>query len=265
MRTSRIYLLLALTGAALLAAYGAFMYVYTDHMFAPITLLAQPNPQAPSSAWQAPLVPFIHKVNTPARARKKDRKFGGFEVDVWTEQDKILAAHDARETQKGVLLSDIFAAVKHPAQKVWWLDVKQELSPAHLDAILAAAQTYNIPTTHLFFEVSPGPTAKLLKARNLPLLLGLGEGFEEDNQDPSKRAKLNAQALEEWQEYQPSAVAASFGKYAYLRAYFPHMPKAIYYSATQRPSIKKFFMRRHLQKDPSVRIFMTDEYDWINW
>ncbi len=257
-------MLLALTVAALLAAYGAFMYIYTDHMFTPITLLDSPNPQAPSTAWQTPLVPFIHKVNTPARARQKDHKFGGFEVDVWIEQEKILAAHDMHQAQKGVLLQDIFAAVKKPAQKVWWLDLKKELTPDNLDAILAAARTYQIPTEHLLFEVSPGPTAKLLKQHNLPLLLSLPEGFEEDGENAATRTQLNAQALAQWQAYEPAAVAASFGKYAYLRAYFPHMPKAIYYFATQRPSIKKFFMRRHLQKDPSVKIFMTDEYDWIN-
>ena len=38
------------------------------------------------------------------------------------------------------------------------------------------------------------------------------------------------------------------------------MPKAIYYSATVRPSLKKTFMKRQMATDPSVRIFMLDEY-----
>ena len=90
------------------------------------------------------------------------------------------------------------------------------------------------------------------------------EGFEQDNGDFVQRTKLNAQALALWEKYQPVAVSASFGKYVHLQAYFPQMPKAIYYSATKRPSLKKTFMRQHMRRDNSVKIFMVDEYDWIN-
>lgn len=264
MRTYKIVLSVLVLAVAIAGAYVSFMYLYTDHMFTPITLLAAPNPAAPNTQWTAPHVPFIHKVNTPARARQKDHKFGGFEVDVLSYNGKILAAHDPIEAQRNISLADIFAAVQNPAQKVWWLDVKGQLTGTEIDEILALAAQYNISTEHLLFEASAGPTAQRITQKNLPLLLPLPDGFDQDHNDPEMRAKLNANVLALWEEYRPKAVSASFGKYAYLQAYFPNMAKAIYYSATQRPSLKKRLMRRHLRRDPSVHIFMTDEYDWIN-
>ena len=242
----------------------SFMYLYTDHMFTPISLLSAPSPAAPHQTWQSPSVPFIHKVNTPTRAQQKDAKFGGFEVDVLSYQGNLLAAHDTLEAQRHISLGQIFASVKNPAQKVWWLDVKGELTNAEIDTLVALAAQYHIPREHLLFEASAGPTAKRIKQKKLGLLLPLPDGFDQDHNDPEERAALNARVLALWEEYHPLAVSASFGKYAYLQAYFPNMAKAIYYSATQRPSLKKHLMRQHLRRNPSVRIFMTDEYTWIN-
>lgn len=264
MRPSKIFLATCFVLLACAGAYAAFMYVYTDHMFAPVPLLAQPSPQAPASTWTAPKAKFIHRVNSPTRARFKDHKFNGFELDVWMHEGQPFAAHGQTELQRDIPLGSIFGAVENPAQKAWWLDLKTELTETDLQAILQTAQEYHIPTENLLFEAGPGPTAKLIKQYHLGLLLALPEGFEEDHQDPQKRAELNAQVLALWQEYQPAAVSASFGKYGHLRAYYPNMPKAIYYSATRRPSLKKYFMAAHMQKDPSVQIFMTDEYTWIN-
>jgi hypothetical protein len=264
MRTYKVILSLFALFVAGAVAYVSFMYVYTDHMFAPLPLLQAPNISAPHQVWNAPVVPFVHKVNTPQRARKKDDKYPGFEVDVLAHDTQLLAAHDTLEAQRNINLEAIFSAVKDPAQKTWWLDIKSELSNQQIDEIIQLAKRHNIPMEHLLFEVSAGPTAKRITQKKLGLLLPLPDGFDQDQNDPETRAKLNAQALALWEEYQPLAVSASFGKYAYLRAYFPNMQKAIYYSATQRPSIKKAWMRKHMQKDPSVKIFMTDEYTWIN-
>lgn len=264
MRVYKIILSVGVLIVACIIAYISFMYVYTDHMFAPIALLEQPHMTVSSKKWVAPIVPFIHKVNTPTRARKKDTKYPGFEIDVLSQNGELLAAHDLVEANRNIKLTDIFGAIKNPQDKVFWLDIKKELSDEEIDTIVQQAAQYNIPAEHLLFEVSAGPTAKRITQKNLSLLLPLLEGFDEDNNNPRLRAQLNTDMLALWEEYKPLAVSASFGKYAYLRAYFPNMPKAIYYSATKRPSIKKPFMRRHMEKDPSVKIFMTDEYSWIN-
>lgn len=265
MRAYKIILSLCILLVACTTAYVSFMYVYTDHMFAPVSLLVKPNGTARAQhEWAAPLVPFIHKVNTPQRAHQKDKKFGGFELDVLSQNGQLLVAHDPTKTARQVTLDDIFKTVKNPQEKVWWLDVKGELTDEEINTILRLAQAYHIPENHIFFEASVGPTAKRLTQKKVGLLLALPDGFDRDGNDPATRTKLNENLLNLWKEYQPMAVSASFGKYAYLQAYFPNLPKAIYYSATQRPSVKKFFMRRHMAQDPSVKIFMTDEYDWIN-
>ncbi len=259
----RIIVSCVLLALCAFALYSAFMYVYVEHMFTPVPLLAQPVEQTPHTPWPALREPvrFLHKVNTPARARHKESRFDGFEVDVWGES--LLAAHDEREARRTITLANIFAAVKHPGQKLWWLDLKNELSEEALTRIVQTATQAGIAPQQLLFETSPGPTAQLIVKHNLGLLLQLPEGFEQDAQDPATRTRLNAHALSLWQQYRPVAVSASFGKYAYLHAYFPNMPKAIYYSSTKRPSLKKPLMARRFQKDPSVKIFMTDEYTYL--
>lgn len=253
-------MLLILAGAG---AYGAFMYVYTENMFAPVPLLTAPQTQAPHTPGLKNYTRFIHRVNTPARAKQKDKYFDGFETDVWENNGTFLAAHDEQEAQHQTALGAVFEAVANPAQKIWWLDLKQELSAEQLETLLQIAENYKIPPENLFFESVPGPTAALLAQRGLNLLLQLPEGFNEDGADEKRRAAINQQMLALWEQYRPAAVSASFGKYGHLKAYFPDMPKAIYYSATVRPSLKKPLMAARMKKDPSVKIFMTDEYTWM--
>lgn len=265
MRRSRIILSAILLAVFSLGAYAAFMYVYTEWKFAPVELLQEPNHAAPHAQWNAPQERlFIHQVNTVRRAKNKDRSYNGYELDLLPETagGELFVAHDESALPGKVKLADIFSAVKNPQDKTYWLDLKTELTPAQLDEILQTARQFNVPEQNLLFETVPGPTAKLINQKGLALLLQLTDGFDEDEKDPAKRAEINRRALAEWTEYRPAAVTASFGKYPYLRAYFPDMPKAVYYSATRRPSLKKPFMVRHIQKDPSVRIFMIDEYTW---
>ena len=86
--------------------------------------------------------------------------------------------------------------------------------------------------------------------------------FDSDLGDPQTRKEINQKTLQQWKEYRPAAVSAVFDQYPYLRAYFPEMPKAIYYASTKRPSLKKPFMLRHMKEDPSVKIFILTEYTW---
>lgn len=263
MRTYRIILSLCTLAIALAVAYSAFMFVYTDYKFAPISFLIAPNRTDLASTWETPQLDFIHQINTPARAQKKAIKYDGLEIDVWLQDGQLLAAHDSLQAQAHIPLEAIFAAVKDPAQKFWWLDIKSDLTSKEIETIVQLANRYQIPLDHLLFEAT-GNTALAITQKQLPLLLPLPEGFDQDNNDPTIRTKLNADALALWEKYHPTAISASFGKYAYLQTYFPNVPKAIYYSATKRPSIKKNFMRRHMRRDKSVKIFMVDEYDWIN-
>ncbi len=263
MRASKIIFSVCLLLLTLLMVYSAFMYVYTENMFAPLNPLVTAYQTKPGVSVLEGYTRFIHRVNTPKRARQKDKHFAGFEVDVWRQNDQFLAAHDPRQVAAQVPLTDIFASVKNPAEKWWWLDLKQELSAAELDQLVLLTTQYNIPPTHLLFEASAGPTADAITQRGYPLLLQLPEGFNEDRGNPARRVELNRQLALLWQKYTPVAVSASFGKYTTLRAYFPAMPKAIYYSATVRPSLKKYLMSRRMQQDPSVKIFMTEEYTYL--
>ena len=264
MKKSRIVLYLVLLVVFLFGAYAAFMYVYTEWKFLPVELVQEPSPAAPHAEWKAPnTLLYLHKVNTPRRSARKEKSFDGYEIDLQADAEGILwVAHDPEEMSAKIKLSDIFAALKNPGGKAYWLDLKTQLTPEQLDQILLTAEAFRIPQENLLLETVPGDTAKLINQRGLQLLLQLPESFDKDAGDPKTRHELNQNALQQWEEYRPAAVSASFGKYPYLRAYFPEMPKAIYYSSTKRPSLKKPFMVRHMEEDPSVKIFMLDEYTW---
>lgn len=265
MRKYKLTVLVVLTALFSFGAYAAFMYVYTESKFAPVRLLADPLQNAPSSAWKSGSdLLFIHQVNTVRRARNKDARYNGYELDILPAEEggELFVAHDAAALPAQVKLADIFAALKRPQDKTYWLDLKAELTPAQLDEILQTAKRFNIPQENLLFEAPAGPTAKMIQKKGLSLLLQIREGFDQDGKAPKRRAQLNRQILADWEEYRPAAVAASFGKYPFLRGYFPNMPKAVYYSATKRPSLKKTFMARRMQEDPSVKIFLIDEYTW---
>ncbi len=264
MKKSRIVLYIVLLLIFSFGAYAAFMYVYTEWKFLPVELLQEPNNADPHAEWKAPdTLLYLHQVNTPRRSERKENAYGGYEIDLQTDANGSLwVAHDKEEMAQEIKLSDIFSALKNPAQKAYWLDLKSELTPDQLEQILLTAQAFHIPQENLLLESVPGPTAKLINKKGLNLLLQLPAHFEKDFGDPQSRKEINQNALQEWEEYRPSAVSASFGKYPYLRAYFPQMPKAIYYSSTKRPSLKKPFMVRHMKADPSVKIFLIDEYTW---
>lgn len=252
--------------AVLLAAgaYAPFMRGYAARMTAPLPgTLTPPQKEALTSGFQPPSARFLHKVNTRYRARKKDALYPGFEIDILRHPNgNLVVAHDETELPYAVALPDLLAVIKNPAEKTYWLDLKTPLTDEDLRYLQQVAQHFHISPERFMFEAAPGPTAERLKKYGFSLLLQIPDGFDEDGNDPFQRARLNAQLTESLQKYQPQAVAGSFGKYKYLQAYFPHTRKAIYYSSTKRPSLKKRYLAQEMQKDPTVVIFMLDEYNF---
>lgn len=238
--------------------YTSAMYGYAWIKVRPIT------PAAPVSelttARTMPFVHMIHRVNTVNRARAKDKAYIGMEIDLSRVNGKLLVAHDASNFDQAVPLESIFSAVQNPSQKIWWIDLKNSLSQADIDDLLATAAKYHIPTEHLLFETTAGKTAQRLKQNNLLLLLQLPDGISAAIRRPQQHMAYNASLEKLLQQYQPYALTASLGKYPYLKTYFPHYNKAIYSSTIIRPSLKKYFLTRIMCHDPSVVIWMQDEY-----
>lgn len=260
----RFFTLAAKIAAVCIAAalcYAAFMYAYVQQKFVPLSPLADVyNITSAPAAWDSDVL-FIHAVNTPARARAKDARYRGLEIDLNRLPDgSLVAAHDATRFHQASALKDILAALKNPAEKTYWLDLKIPLTQADIDQITQTAQAFHIAKEQLFFEAPGGETARVLTKNGFPILLSLPDGFDQDDNQPARRAELNAQLAALLKEYQPAAIAGSLGKYPYLRAYFPQVNKAVYTSTTKRPSLKKTFLAQKIKQDPSVKIFMVDEY-----
>ena len=245
----------------LAALYAGFMFAYVHIKFTRIKPLAAASPVS-SPEFNLNDILFIHAVNTPERARAKDARYNGFEIDLnFLPDGRLAVAHDESQFSAGLVLDDILSAVKRPEQKAYWLDLKVPLSQQDIDGLKQTADRFRIPYNRFIFETSGGETARLLTRNGFTILLQVIDGFNEDGNDPAKREALNREMARQLEEYRPAGVSGSLGKYVYLRAYFPHVNKAIYTSTTKRPSLKKQFMARYMKKnDPSVKIFMLDEY-----
>lgn len=259
-------ILFLLLGLFILAGllYAPFMRFYVKRMMTPLQpLLAPAQEQAYTQGYRPPSPRFLHAVNTVYRARQKDAKYPGFEMDIIrSPQGGLLVGHDESALPYAVNLADIFASLNNPQNKTYWLDLKIPLNETDVKYLQSLALRFGIPKEQLMFETSAGETAQLLKEAGFSILLQLPDGFDKDDSSPQKRQRLNQLLADQLQQYQPQAVVGSFGKYKYLQAYFPNTRKAIYYSSTKRPSLKKTYLQEAFDKDPSVIIFMTDEYNF---
>lgn len=238
--------------------YSAVMFVYVKIQMRPLKPLVPAS--AAASHDMRRQVHLLHEVNSVQRAKAKDRDFEGFEMDLNRVNGQLMLAHDEKDFSRAVPLSAVFETVQKPAEKTYWMDLKTTLTPQDIDELKALAARYGVSPRRMLFETGPGETADLLNAAGFPILLQVVTGFGEDGNDPQTRAELNVQMEELLRRYRPFAIAASLGKYPALRAYFPLYNKAIYSATTVRPSLKKKFLKDAMFKDPTVLLFMQDEY-----
>ena len=102
MRTYRLVLALVLLALVLTGAYTAFMYVYTEQKFTLPKLLTEPSDYTVGTPSKQIL--FLHQVNTPRRAKKKEDKYSGFELDLMAAPEKndkkIYVARDEKQEIK---------------------------------------------------------------------------------------------------------------------------------------------------------------------
>lgn len=255
MKTASRLLILFICAALL---YSTAMYGYVWMKMRPLSPIAPVS--AVSSLDTRPQVRMVHAANSVRRAKAKDASYGGFELDLNRVNGKLMVAHDQRHFKDAVPLSDIFAAVKNPAQKTYWIDLKTPLSQSDIDELKAQAALYGVSPRRMLFETAGGPTAQLLGQNGFPILLQTVDGFDYGGPDAQKRAALNAEMETQIRKYRPFAVAGSLGKYPYLKAYFPQYNKAVYSATTVRPSLKKKFLSDAMLKDPKVLVWMQDEY-----
>ncbi|MGB2579634.1 hypothetical protein AAIR98_001553 [Elusimicrobium simillimum] len=261
-------LLFAVAGALILVVgffvFSTVMFVYVENKFKPITPIGTIYNTATYPDKRFDTVLMVHQVNSPRRAAFKEKTFNGFELDIITDGNgKVSVAHDDRQLKHDYKLEDIFAAMQEPQTHLFWFDVKNELTQQDIDAILAAAAKFNIPKSNMLFERTGGETLTLLNKNGLLTMYQIIDSFDKDGGDPARREEINAEMQAEIEKYKPFAIVASLGKYPYLRTYFPNMKKAIHYSTTKRPSIKKILIERKMLKDPKAEFFMVDEYTYI--
>ena len=252
-------------GIVVLYVIGA--YFYTLNHVRPVSPVVTPSLTKSPTIWKPEVFSFIHQTNERQRMLTKSRRYQGFEIDTYTEPGKreIRVAHDPRQFKNQMTLQAAFAIPKDPKHSYYWIDMKSPLTQEQIDDVKNIARMSGVPLENLIFEppASEDEHAKLLVQNGLNVILFI-TGFEK-NMTPQQTADLVAKTQQRIDEIKPLAISSGMGIYPYLKAYFPNYYKAICYNTTKRPSLKKFFMRRQMRKDPTVIMFLNDEYNWDNF
>lgn len=261
------FFLCLITAAGAFALYALGAYLYTLHNLRPVTPLTEPSQTAPASSWRPDDISFVHQTNSRERLLKKSKKYNGFEIDTYTlpEEETVFVAHDPGQLKYKMTINTAFAIPQDAQNTYWWIDMKTLLTQSQIEQILRAARRFGIPQDHLIFEprMNHEDQALLLKKNGLNVILQI-TGFYKENLDARQTASKVAEIQRQIDLIKPLAISSGMGNYPYLKAYFPRYPKAVCYNTTKRPSLKKRFMKRQMQKDPSVIMLLTDEYDWDN-
>jgi len=262
--TARTSTLILTAAFSVFAAYAGICYFLAKNHIKQPKLLAEPCTEETGKELYQPQDPmFIHKANYPDRIRKKEIKYNGFEFDLSKRDGRLYVAHNTEEISRNISLSDLLSAVSTPEKHNYWLDMKTVLDDKDIREIKNTVGKYGIPRSHFFFEPASDDNALALKKEGFSIVFPIF-GFGRGEQTPEKTKVLIAQTEEKLKKIRPNAIATVIGQYPYLALYFPHYDKAVYYNTTKRPSLKKFFLKRFMKKDPKVSIFMTDEYDDID-
>lgn len=253
-----------LLGAVVLYIIGA--YFYTLGHLRPVTPLTSPSISSSPITWKPEVFMYIHQTNERQRMLTKSKRYQGFEIDIYTEPGKreIRVAHDPRQFKNEMTLQAAFSIPKDPQHSYYWIDMKHALTQEQIDDVKEIARVGGVPLENLIFEppYTDDEQAKLLVKNGLHVILCI-TGFDK-NMTPEQTAKLVAKTQKRIDEIKPLAISSGMGIYPYLKTYFPNYYKAICYNTTKRPSLKKFFMRREIHKDPTVIMLLNDEYDWDN-
>lgn len=251
---------------ALVIVYVLGAYVYVQGHLRPIKLQTSAQQTAAPTAWRPGAFSYIHQTNERQRMLTKSKRYNGFEIDTFTipGQRQIYVAHDDRQFKNKMTLQAAFSIPKDPANAFFWIDMKTVLTQQQIDDIKEIARVSGVPLENLIFEppYTHDEHAKLLVQNGLNVILFI-TGFEK-NMTPQQTQQLVEKTQKRIEDIRPLAISSGMGIYPYLAAYFPNYYKAICYNTTKRPSLKKFFMRRALHKDPTVIMFLNDEYDWDN-
>lgn len=260
-------LLCLIAAGGIFALYALGAYLYTLHHLRPVTPLTAPSQTAPASAWRPNDISFVHQTNNRERLLKKSKKYNGFEIDIYTlpGEETVFVAHDPDQLKYKMTINTAFAMPQEARNTYWWIDMKTLLTQSQIDQIIRAARRFGIPKDHLIFEppVQQEAQALLIKKNGLHVILQI-TGFYKENLDARQTAAKVSEIQRQIDLIKPLAVSSGMGNYPYLKTYFPLYPKAVCYNTTKRPSLKKRFMKRQMQKDSSVIMFLTDEYDWDN-
>ncbi|WP_424244661.1 hypothetical protein Dip510_001920 [Elusimicrobium posterum] len=200
---------------------------------------------------------LLHRVNTQQLMAKKIPAYDGAELDVYYKGKRYFAAHDEKDVGRESV-KEVLSAAPQLSDKYFWIDLKSPFeSLENARNLKKVFEEVGILLDKVIVETdSPSAASLSVEAGFLTALQG--HGF--DRKYDIEELKENLERTE-WEVTASGvqALSCSLTNYPFLRSYFPQMPKIVYYTNNSNPiSLKRYFVKKELQKDPMVKMILMD-------
>lgn len=249
--------------AIFLTAFAAILCIWTAVTFRYVNAKFQKVPDATISRLRSskPLAftgqEALHQVNTVNRLKKKNRRYTGFETDVFYLKDNFYVAHDENELSD-LTLEALLAEFINPQNTYLWLDLKNAPETGNMaQRLTTLLQTYKLPVENVVIEALPQAAKQLSDAGFYTAI----HACCFDKNMPQEAANALIKQIEENIRFSgASALSAGINGYTFIRQYFPEMDKIVYYTKTKIPGFKRRLMSRRVLQDATVKMLLVDEY-----
>ena len=223
-----------------------------------ILLAAGCNKELPAPQFDYPESKvWVHGANDTLVAQQKSEIFDGLELDVnYSEyQKKLFIGHELYDTIHGVTLEQWFAALPHPQNNYYWVDMKNltaQTAPDIAHQIKALTEQYGI-TGQLLVENTDEKALKTVKDSGLHVILWVENTYLTGRCDKNWRKSTTKQI-----EYlYPDALSCEYRMHPMLTVSFPN--QNIHYWDTPRDyNDTNVAHTQMLLREPAVKVVLVD-------
>lgn len=191
-----------------------------------VTGCKQPSPPSPPPVEHAGwlIIPenkmWAHRVNDTVTAQLKEQLFGGLEFDLVFSptQHELFVCHDDDDTLKQLTLHQYLAAIKHPEQLSFWLDIKNlNIWTADEVSLLVKEELehYGI-VDRAFIENPNSRTLQKVKEHKLHTSLWVDNFYWQDIDTASWVEKVTSQI----ERAHPDAISCEYRMFGALTQFF---------------------------------------------
>ncbi len=206
---------------------------------------------------------WLHRVNTIPRAKHFERRYRGFEMDIYFDQER--RHFDVRhppDPSTGTCLKKMFEALEQPEERLFWLDFKnRELGDIELEkavSLLDEISTRYRVKRRIIFESTNSKIARRFSDAGyyVSFYLPSFNVTHLDNKEIERRAR---DLLQQVAQSRASAVSGHQLQYAFMKQYFPNHDLLLFEVQSEPTDLYRLVLRERILEDPQVRVFLAEE------